>query len=116
MKLVTFSDTSHGRIREEYGPIGIITGFGRETFKYIFFHPISWTSQKQRKISYSSFCSEILAAADEDDRACHIKEVLAERFPQKGLKRKLIVDSKSLFETIPTLHRSEDYRPRNVDA
>lgn len=80
------------------------------------FHPITWSSHKQRKISYSPFGSEILVVADGDDRGFHIKQTLISRFPYHSVRHKLLVDLKSLFEIITTLHNNNDYRLRLIVA
>lgn len=71
---------------------------------------------KAEMISYSSYGAEILAASDADNRGYHLKEMLHAIFPDRKLKHELLVDSKSLFETITTLHQSGDYRLRKVVA
>lgn len=45
-----------------------------------------------------------------------MKEIFNALFPQRPLRHELLVDSKSLFETITTLHQSGDYRLRKVVA
>lgn len=78
------------------------------------FYPLSWSSHKQRRVSYSSFGAEILAAADADDRGFDLKQSFLSLFPHKPLSHELIIDSKALFETITTLHQTSDYRLRKT--
>lgn len=114
--LITLSDASHAGLHEVYGQTGLISGIKVQCFKGNYFHPITWTSHKQKKVSYSSYGSEILAAADADDIGFFLKGVFNELFPKTALRHELMVDSKSLFETITTLHKPEDYRLRKVVA
>lgn len=114
--IYTLSDASHSSESEVYGQTGVVCGLKIETTNRTFYHAILWSSHKQRKIAYSSFGAEILAAADADDRGYYLKSALAYLFPQKLVRHQLLVDSKSLFETITTLHQTGDYRLRKVVA
>lgn len=112
----TLSDASHNGPSSTHGQTGIISGLRIVTKDGIMYHPIMWSSHKQKRISYSSYGAEILAAADGDDRGYHLKEIIRILFPKKALKHQLLVDSKSLFETITTLHQTGDYRLRKIVA
>lgn len=114
--ITTFSDASHAGVTEVYGQSGILSGLQILMPDKTLFHPIAWSSHKQKRISYSSYGAEILAAADADDRGFHLKQTLHALFPDVDLKHQLLVDSKSLFETITTLHQPGDYRLRKVVA
>lgn len=61
-----FSDSSHGGAEETYGQSGIILGLKilSSNGKNVFYHTLRWASQKQKRVSYSSFGSEILAASN----------------------------------------------------
>lgn len=74
------------------------------------------SSHKQKRISYSSYGAEILAAADADDRGYNLEQTLHTLFPKRMVKHELLVDSRSLFETIKMLHQLADYKVRNVAA
>lgn len=118
ISISTFSDASHGAADEIYGQTGGLCGLviQDDTSSRRMFHPISWTSHKQRRVSYSSFGAEILAAANADDRGYDLKLSFRSLFPDRPLRHKLIVDSKALFETLTTLHQSDDYRLRKTVA
>lgn len=73
-------------------------------------------SHKQRRVSYSSFGAEILAASNGDDRGFDLKFSFASLFPHLPLRHKLLVDSKALFETLTTFHQVDDYRLRGTIA
>lgn len=114
----TLSDASHGASDEIYGQSGVLCGLKitNATNSAPFFHAVSWTSHKQRRVTYSSFGAEILAAASGDDRGFDFKMSLSSLFPQKPVKHQLLIDSKALFETITTLHQTDDYRLRKTVA
>lgn len=75
-----------------------------------------WSSHKQKKIRRSWYGAEIPAAADADNCGYFMKEMLHAILPGRELGNELLVDSKSLFETITTLHQSGDYRLCKVVA
>lgn len=118
VSISTFLDGSHGAADKIYGQTGGICGLviHDTDVKFRLFHPISWTSYKQRRVSYSSFGAEILAAANADDRGYDLKLSFISLFPDHPLRHKLIVDSKALFETLTTLHQSDYYRLRKTVA
>lgn len=114
--ITTFADASHFGVSEVYGQSGILSGFKMTVEQNTSYHPITWSSQKQRKVRYSSYGAEILRPADADCRGFHLKEVLSSLFPRRPLKHKLLVDSESLFETITTFHHLGDYRSSKIVA
>lgn len=59
---------------------------------------------------------KILAAVNVDVRSYAAKMSLLSLFPHKPLRTELLVDSKARFETLTTLHSSEDYRLRAIIA
>lgn len=114
--LTTLSDTSRAGLREVYGQSKILSSIKINHKTGPAFHTIAWTSHKQRKIMYSSYGAKILAAADADDKEFHLGETNGKLFLLSSLKHQLLLDSKSLFETISTLHHSDDYRLRRIVA
>lgn len=114
----TISDASHGGNDSVYGQTGIICGLRivSRAPKEELFHPLVWSSHKQRRVSYSSFGAEILAAAAADDRGYEVKRSIFSIFPESPLRHEIMVDSKALFETITTLHQGDDYRLRGTVA
>lgn len=118
VRLASFSDASHGPIDEVYGQTGFVSGIliEQEDVHEALYHAVAWSSHKQSRVSYSSYGAEILAAADADDRGFAIKCALAEMFPSRPVPHELLIDSKSLFETITTLQNSGDYRLRKTVA
>lgn len=105
-----FSDASRGGVHETYGQRGSLTGLrvtqGGEL--PTLFHAIGWSSSKQ-KISFSSFGSDSIAAGAGDDGGFDLKCSFIQLFPHPLLKHDLLVDSKSLYETITTLHHPREY-------
>lgn len=116
--ICSLSDASHGGHDEIYGQSGVITGLKVDQIEgdSTLFHPISCSSHKQRRVSYSSFGAEVVAATCADDRGYDLKLSFASLFPDRPLRHELLVDSKALFETLTTLHQGEDYRLRKTVA
>lgn len=112
IEVATLSDASHCGRNETNGQTGIITGLKLECTNEVLFHSIMWSFHKQNKVSFSSFGAESLAAADADDRGCHVESILLSLFPTTAASHHLTVDSKSLFQTITTSHQTGDYRLR----
>lgn len=114
IKLCSFSDSSHGIMVEIRGQIRIVTGprVNDNMPQGSMFHEITLTSHKQRRVSYSWIGSEILSAADDDDRDYGLKLSLESLFPRKPMKHELQTGSKALFGTLTTLHQAGDYRLR----
>lgn len=73
-------------------------------------HPIVSSNHKHRRVSYSCFIAEILAATAAHDRGYDIKMSISSIFPDLPLRNELLVDSKSLFETISILNQHDDCR------
>lgn len=65
-------------------------------------------------MSYSAFASEILAAADADDRSYYLKMSLKSMFSGTGLHHELFLDARALFNKITTLHEPREYRLRKT--
>lgn len=74
--IVTLSDASHNRRNETYGKTDLFSGLKIESDEEAVFHPILWSSHKQRKVCYSSFGAKILAAGYADDCGYHLKNPL----------------------------------------
>lgn len=115
--LASFSDASHGGVDYIYGQSGFVSVLRiRQENGEVLFHCLTWSSSKQKCTSYSSYGAEIHAAANADDRGFDLKASLLALFPNRPVKHELLVDSKSLFETITTLHDSREYRLRKTVA
>lgn len=114
--ITTFSDAVHSDTAEVYGQSEILRGLKLGASDGKDYHPIIWTSSKQEKVSYSSYGAEILAASEAVAGGFQLKQALHALFPDRPLKHKLLVDSKSLFETISTLNQTGEYRPCRVLA
>lgn len=117
MQIPTYSDASFNiNSRQVYGHTGIISSievFNKE-FPNLFF-PINWSSVNQLKVTHSSYGSEIVAAADADYRGLYLKMILADLGSSFNLDNVLIVDSKSLSDTIKTLYENRENRfPQTV--
>lgn len=111
--LQTYSDASSST--SAYGQTGVVLGLllpmggGSDSI----FHPLSWHSSKQARISFSSIGAEILAAADSADRSLHIRECLNMILDNdSSFPIRLSIDSYGLYSTITTLHEGRDYRLR----
>lgn len=115
VNVFTFADASYNIAAGlEYGQTGIIVGLTVPTPAGDAFHLIEWSSQKQRRISHSSYGAEILACADGDDRGFHVKSCVSELHRDKAVEHTLHVDSRGLFDTITTLHNGREYRLRQT--
>lgn len=118
IKVVSLSDAAHGGGESVYGQSGSICGIlidnaGSSERVY---HAISWTSHKQKRVSYSAFGAEILAAADADDRGFDLKLSLRSILSGNEIRHELFVDARALFDTITTLHEPREYRLRKTVA
>lgn len=51
----------------------------------------------------------MLTGADEDDHGFYIKNIMADLVKHSNLEHASIVYSKSLFQTITTVHENRDY-------
>lgn len=109
--LSTFTDASHPKDRD-YGQTEMITGFriGENAGQKEYFHAIDWTSQKQKRVRYSAYCAEVLAATVGDDRGYYYKSAFNDLFPHAPVQHELNIDSKGLRETLVTLHEGRGYR------
>lgn len=78
-------DTAHVGNDSFYGQTGISSGIRIRLRRPSadFFHTIVWRSQKQRRVSYSFFGAEILAAAASDDRGYEILIALFTFFSER---------------------------------
>lgn len=114
--LVSLSDASNGGSEFDYGQSGIVCGLRIHSSAHLYpiFHPLSWTSQKQKRVTYSSFGAEILACADAEDRGHDLKESLKSIFPNTTIQHEILVDSRALFDTITTLHECKEFRLRKT--
>lgn len=113
INICTFSDASYNISESQsYGQTGIVTGlsFGGNWGSDLIFHPVDWTSSKQRRVSHSSYGAEILACSDADDRGYYVKQVVHNILQDDSPNHELNVDSKGLYETITTLHEGREYR------
>ena len=80
------------------------------------YHVCDWNSLKQRRVCYSSFGAEILAAADADDRTHAMRELIRSLFvgtPMKTITSACNVYRNGFFDTVTTLHDGRDYRIRD---
>lgn len=114
--LVSFSDTEHGGKYSDYGKTGGVTGIhvvqsGKDEEK---FYGVNWTSRKQRRISHSSFGTEIIAAADANERGFDLRQNIYEIFPQSDIKHEMLADPRTMLDTIKTLHECREYRLRRT--
>ena len=66
IRLVFFSDASHSGTDEVYGQSGFLSGLliEQEDNSTTLYSCVAWSSHKQKKVSYSSYGAEILAAAE----------------------------------------------------
>ena len=118
--VASFSDASFNTSSSRsYGQSGFISGiaFRQQDSDSLEYHVCDWNSGKQRRVCYSSYGAEILAAADADDRTYAMRESIRSLFAGSSMKpipSTLYVDSNGLFDTITTLHESRDYRMRQT--
>lgn len=78
------------------------------------YHPIDWSSTKQKQVCYSSYGAEVLAFADAEDKGFHLKESYSSLLSKLTISHKLHFDSRALYDTITTLHEGKDYRIRQT--
>ena len=113
--LCTFSDASYNiSSKQSYGQTGVFTGLAIPEGDVHAFHPLDWTSSKQRRVTYSSFGSEILACAEADDRTFCVRQALRYILHRPTLESHINVDSRGLLDTISMLHEGRDYRLRQT--
>lgn len=112
----TISDAMRSRIIEVYGQSGILNGLNLVEPDRIVYYPIKRTLLKQKNISYSSRSAKIPATVEADDRGFYIKPSLYALLSDQPLKHELLVDWKSLLETITTLHQTQYDMLRRIVA
>lgn len=115
--LVTaFCDASFNQSHSRgYGQSGILTGLRIGTVEGLdMFHPIYWCSNKQRRVSYSPYGTEVLACSVADDRGNYFKTAMNELFPSTKVRNELLTDSKCLYDTLTTLHEGRELRLRTT--
>lgn len=118
IRIVSLSDAAHGGTDSIYGQTGIICRIAIKSpgSPDVIYHPLGWTSYKQKSVSYSALGAEILAAADADDRGYDLNLSLQAILRDREVKHKLYVDARALFYTITTLHEPREYRLRKTVA
>lgn len=116
VSLLSLSDASHGSWSNNYGQTGILSELKIETSfnEDPVFHPLYWVSNKQRRVTYSSFGAEIFACADAEDRGIDMKYSLQNIYRSIQVPHTIFVDSKALFDTITILHEPREYRLRKT--
>ena len=116
----SFSDASFNvSPARSYGQSGFVTGIAylQEGSNSLEYHVCDWNSNKQRRVSHSSYGAEILAAADGDDRTYNFRQSLRSLFKQtrmQPIRSALYVDSKALYDTSTTTHDATEYRLRQT--
>lgn len=118
VRLVSLSDAAHGGADSIYGQTGGLCGIAIKSSGShgTIYHPLGWTSHKQKRVSYSAFGAEILAAADADDRGYDLKLSIQAILRDRNVTHELYVDARALFDTITTLHEPREYRLRKTVA
>lgn len=112
--LCTFADAAFPKIAGSlYGQTGIISGLVLGEGSAAAFHPLSWSSHKQSRVARSSSAAEILAIVEAEEFGATLCIAL-EKISGRRVPHQLIVDSKSLFDTITTQHESKDFRLRQA--
>lgn len=106
---ISFSDTSFNiSTLTLYDKDGVISGIrtamedGSEQFYVIY-----WMSTKQKRISHSSYGTEILACVGD-----YPKIVLRSQFPNERIPNEISIDSMGLYDIIQTLHEGNKCRLR----
>lgn len=105
----TNSDQIHGQGGCIIG-INVTEKFSKENH----FYYLASYSTKLKRVVYSSFGAEILAAAETENMLFGLKQDLEGLFGT--LVSELLVDSHGLYETITTLHEAREYRMRQTVA
>lgn len=113
ISLCIFSDVSDPRDRG-YGQTGILYGLRYHHNATYIYHTGDWFSIKQRRVSYSSFGSEILAASSADDCSYYYAMACNSILPPHGVQHELNIDSRALSDNITTLHKCREYRLRQT--
>lgn len=110
----TFSDAWH-RYESCYAQAGVISGLKivlRDSPDI--FYLIDWSNQKQRRVSYSAYGAEILAASQADDSGYYFKVGMRSLLPNSNMQHDVPVDSRGIFDTITALHDGREYRLRHT--
>lgn len=115
-RIISRSDAAHDGAESVYGQTGglCVIFIDEAGSRRRIYHPISWTSHKQKRVSYSAFGAEILAAAETDDRGFDLKLSMASILPDDALRHDLYVEARALFDTITNLHEPREYRLRKT--
>lgn len=92
IEICSLSDASHGCTDGIYGQTGIIYGLKNTCTEpeQTIFHAVRWTSHKKRRVSYSYFGSEIIAAANDDDRGYDNNMAFLSLLPYRPLLHDLL--------------------------
>eukprot|EP00737_Agarophyton_chilense_P005823 gb/GEZJ01009699.1/.p1 GENE.gb/GEZJ01009699.1/~~gb/GEZJ01009699.1/.p1 ORF type:complete len:183 (+),score=5.03 gb/GEZJ01009699.1/:167-715(+) len=115
--LITLSDASHSTRDLAYGQSRIIcrVQFITKVDDYPIFHPLYWSSTKQKRVTCSSFSRKTLACAEAEDRRFDMKITFTKLFPKVNITHRMLVDSKALFDNITNLHVCGEFRvPKTV--
>lgn len=106
----TFSNASFNMVSgPDYGQTGIITDIMIRSTGGDTYHAIDWYSNKQRKVSHSSYGAEILACDDPDDRGFHLRDSLHAITNNSTIEHILNLDSRGLIDATSTLHDGREY-------
>lgn len=84
-----------------YGQTGFLTNV---LFVNNFFHPVDWSSNKQRLVGQSSYGSDNLACSDAEEKEFSLTCTLKERGINIAAKHQLYDDTWNLVYIITTLH------------
>lgn len=79
-----------------------------------YFYLLDRSSSKHRCVTHSSSGAEVIATAKGNDRTFHFKEELQALDSVWEMEGRLIVESKSLNDTITTLHENREFRLRQT--
>ena len=112
--LSVFADAAFPKINSgPYGQTGYICGIVLGEGPHAAFHPIAWTSHKQKRVCRSSSAAEILSIAEADDHGAAIK-LAVHRNMGYAMPLHLNIDSRSLWEHMTTQHENQDFRLRQA--
>lgn len=78
------------------------------------YHPIYWTSCKEKLVCNSSHRAKILACTDVNDGGDNIRQSMRSLFRKENIEHTLVKDSEGLYNTITELHAEKGYRPRQT--
>ena len=114
VRLLTFADAAFPKIAgSTYGQSGILSGLVLGTGSKAAFHALAWSSHKQSRVARSSSAAEILAIVEAAEFGAALRDAL-QRICGRTVPHEVIVDSKSLFDTITTQHEAKDFRLRQA--